>query len=70
LDRQQAMTLLKQLTVSKLIDPSWISMEYTSNGFKLKIRAVQKTPELIQFFATNNLVMEEQAGYWLISQTQ
>jgi hypothetical protein len=68
LDRQQAMTLLKQLTLSNLIDPSWVSMEKEQNEvYKLKIKAAPKTAEIQAFFLANNLKIEEIGGYWIIS---
>jgi hypothetical protein len=67
LDREQAVTLLKQLTLSNLVDLSWVSIESYAGDYKLKIKAIQRTPELEQFFSKNNAKLEEQNGYWLIS---
>ncbi len=43
MNRQQAVGLLKELVVSKLIEPSWISIEKTKDVYKLKIKTFQKT---------------------------
>ncbi len=67
LDRLEALALLKKLIASNLIEPSWISIESAAEVYKLKIKATQKTVEIEQFFSSNNLVLEEQNGYWLIS---
>ncbi len=42
-------------------------MESKAEVYKLKIKAAQKTPEIQKFFSVNNLILEEQNGYWLIS---
>ena len=62
------MVLLKELIASRLIEPTWISIEKAKkDAYKLKIKTVQKTSEITQFFNSNNLVVEEQNDYWLIS---
>ena len=63
------MTLLKHMVTSGLIDPSWISIEKVKeDSYKLKIKAVEKSRELDEFFSSNGLTVELQNEYWLISQ--
>jgi hypothetical protein len=71
LDRQQAMTLLKELTACDLIDPSWISIENLPNNdckLKLKMASLSGTA-LDEYAAKNQLLLEKGDNYWLISKT-
>jgi hypothetical protein len=68
LNRKQAVVLLKELAASKLIDPSWISIEKaTKEAYRLKVRSSQEPFEITRFCDSNNLSIEEQNGFWLIS---
>jgi hypothetical protein len=61
------MNLLKQLSDSKLIEPIWVSIESKDENYQLKIKENLKNRQLENFCSTNNLKIEEQNGYWLIS---
>jgi len=62
------MALLKELVASKLIEPSWISIEKSQEEtYQLKIRSISESSEITQFFVNNNLVVKEKNGFWLIS---
>jgi len=67
LDRKQALVFLKMLSDSNIIDPSWVSIENQVKGYKLKIKEAQKNDALERFCANNNVKLESQNGYWLIS---
>jgi hypothetical protein len=67
LNRPHAIALLKELVSSKLIDPSWISIEKTKeDSYKLKIKCIQDVSAIEQFCANNHLVMEGQDGFIVI----
>jgi hypothetical protein len=67
MDRAEALILLKQLSTSRIIDPSWFSVENKGEAVELKIREPQKSSQLEQFCSNNNLKLEEKNGYLLIS---
>jgi hypothetical protein len=68
LNRPQAVALLKELVKSKLIDPSWISIENPKeDAYKIKIKCIQDVSGIERFCANNKLVMEEQDGFCVIS---
>ena len=68
MNRTQAVALVKELVASELIDPSWISIQnVTSELCKLKINIPVRKQEIRDFILKNNLQLEEQEEYWLLS---
>lgn len=67
MDRKQAMTLLKELSNCELFDTSWVSLESKAEDYKIKLKATQKSPKLQEFLSHNNLALEQQGDYWLIT---
>ena len=67
MNRAEALAILTKLLSSKIIDLSWVSIDSNAEEVKLKIKETQKNPLLEQFCSNNNLKLEEQNGYWLIS---
>jgi hypothetical protein len=68
LNRPQAIALIKELVTAKLIEPSWISIEKTNkDAYQIKIKCVHDISDIAQFCTKNELVMDEQNGFCLIS---
>jgi hypothetical protein len=65
--RDEAVSLLKELSASEIIDPSWVSINDTAGHFSLKIKLENKSCNLEQFCCNNHLKLEERDGYLLIS---
>jgi hypothetical protein len=67
LKREEALVLLKLLSSSKLIDPNWVSIESMAEGTKIKIREMGQLSNIQDFCSINNLKLEKQNDYLLIS---
>jgi hypothetical protein len=65
--RNEAVALLKELSVSKLIEPSWVSINQDQDDFSLKLKVPQCEPILKEYCNTNNLFLAEKDGYLFIS---
>ena len=68
MNRAQAVALVKELVASELIEPSWISIQNVTNDLcKLKINIPVRKQEIRAFILKNDLLLEEQEEYWLLS---
>ena len=68
MNRNETVTLTKELLESRSIVPIWISMEKNKGGtYKLKIKTFEKTYAFQEFIKNNNLLLEDEKGYCLIS---
>ncbi len=60
MDREQAMTLLKQLLANDLVEPSHISIrERHPNDYQLQIRTKYKRAQLDEYCKANSCSIEE-----------
>jgi hypothetical protein len=69
LNREQAVVIAKEMVASKIVEPFWISIENRRNSqCRLRLKAKGLTKEALSaFVAKNNLLLEEENEYWLIS---
>ncbi len=69
LDRKQATSLLKELSDSKLVNPSWVSIDCKDGQCCIRMKAPLKNFEVEHFLSSKNLKLEEKNGFWLISKS-
>lgn len=68
MDRQQALTLLRELIVNDLVDPCFINIiERYPNQYQLQIRTNHNRSQLEEYAKSNGLTLSENNEYVFIN---
>ena len=66
LEREEAITVLRELISLGLANPSFVSLDNMNGNFSLMFDASCDLPQLRQFIRERNLLIHEERGYCVI----